>query len=187
MKTHMNSFATAFLIASALLIASAVAASDAAVAKEGDKREEVRARVQEKVRMYLSVELATRAGLDDVKSKKLADVIGAHMQKKMVQRKKMRDETQKLRALVDQKAPDAQIKPQLQAVLAAKHSMVDVDDALEETAKFLTPTEQAKVALALPEAMKGMKGMMRGGADEDDDGGQGGGRRRMRDRIGGGF
>ena len=144
-------------------------------------REELRARVQQKTRTYLSVELSTRAGLDDVKTKKLAEVIGAHLQKKAEHRKKMKEETNKLRELVEQKASDAQIKAQLGTWSSTKRNAQNIDDFLEQTAAFLTPTEQAKVALALPDAMRGMRDILRDDDDDDDD--DDGPHHRMRERM----
>jgi hypothetical protein len=141
----------------------------------GGQREEMRARVQQKVRTYLAVELSSRLALDTTKSQKLADAIQAHMERRRTEREGLRTEAQKLRELVDKKAPDAQVKAQLD-VLVKKHARGDNFEALlADTGKFLTVQEQAKLALSLPEVMKGMREMMKDARREMRGGRRGGG------------
>ena len=59
-----------------------------------------------------------------------------------------------LQALVDQKAGDAAISAQIKAVLDSNGREAQQQLLLADVAKFLTPTEQAKVVIALPEVMK---------------------------------
>lgn len=127
----------------------------------GERREELRARVQEKIRTYLTTELSTRMGLDAAKSAKLADAVKAHMERKQGRGKKLHEEMQKLRGLVDAKAPDAQVKAQLDVVLGASSRDDDIQAFVADTSKFLTVQEQAKLALALPEILKDVHKMMR--------------------------
>jgi hypothetical protein len=155
---------------------------DVRAEKRGDgKREEIRARVQQKVKTYLTVELSTRLGLDDKKSAKLADAIAAHMERKRANREAMKNDMKKLRELVDAKAPDAQVKAQLDVVIKQREKGEDVQTFLKETSSFLSVQEQAKLALAMPDVMRGLKGMMqearkgaRGGRFKDREMGPGG-------------
>jgi hypothetical protein len=144
---------------------------------------EMRERIQQKVQTYLTVELSTRLGLDQAKSMKLSESIKSLMQKRQVNRQRLREEAQKLRALVNNKASDADVKKQLDVVIGAAGRDDMIHDFVQETGKYLTATEQAKLALAMPEVMRDMKRMMRdargkrgggvgggfGGPDVDDD------------------
>jgi len=139
-------------------------------------RDEMRARIQQKAQTFLTVELSSRLGLDEKKSVRLASSIKDQMERRHARQKKMRDEAQKLRGLVDSKAGDAQIKAQLDLVVSSAQKDQDIKDLLADTGKYLTVTEQAKLALALPEILRDMRGMMRDGH------GGGGNRQKMKDR-----
>ncbi len=148
------------------------------------KRGELRERVRQKVQTYVTVELASRANLDEKKSLQLGSAIKAHMERKQQARQKKRGEMEKLRALVDSKGNDAALKAQMKTLVDAARDEDQVQLLLDDTAKFLTPTEQARVVLALPGVMKDTMKMVkeaRGG------GLGGGGRRGGRGGGGGGF
>jgi len=117
-------------------------------------REELRARVQQKIQTYLTVELSSRAGLDEKKSLQLGAAIKSHLERRTQTRKKKHEEMQKLRALVDGKGADAALKAQIKAVVDEGDRAEQLQALLDETARFLTPTEQAKIVLAFPEVMK---------------------------------
>ncbi len=127
----------------------------------GARREEMRARVQQKVQAFLTTELQSRVGLDATKSAKLSDAIQAHMERKHARAKQLREEMKKLRGLVDGKASDAQIKAQLDRVLGASSRDDDAQAFIGDTSKFLSVQEQAKLALALPDVLKEVHHMMR--------------------------
>lgn len=130
-------------------------------ARGPQRREEIRQRVQQKVRTFLAVELSSKLSLDDAKSMKLADAIEAHMTRRRAGRDEVKLEAQKLRELLDKKAPDAQVKAQLDVVVKKHTRGEDVEGLLADTAKFLSVTEQARLALALPEVMRDVREMMR--------------------------
>lgn len=121
----------------------------------------MRSRVQEKIGAWLTTEISTRVGLDAIKSAKMSDAIKAHMQRKQARMKRLRDEMHKLRDMVDAKANDAQVKAQLDTVVGLSSRDDDMHEMIRETAKFMTVQEQARLALAMPEIMKDMRGMMR--------------------------
>ena len=129
--------------------------------ERGGDRGELRARVQQKVQTYLTVELSSRAGLDEKKSLQLSSAIKAHMERKQQAREGKKTEFQKLRALVDNKGADAALKAQIRVVADQSQQEEQLQQLLDDTAKFLTPTEQAKVMLALPEVMKDTMRMIR--------------------------
>jgi hypothetical protein len=138
------------------------------------KREEIRERVEQKIQTYLTVELTSRLSLDEKRALKLSDAIKAQMKRKQERREKLKTEMQKLNDLVEKKAPDAQIKTQLDTVVGLAGRDEDMHDFLADTSKFLSVQEQAKLALAFPDIMKDMRHIMRdarggkrGGFDED--------------------
>ncbi len=118
------------------------------------EREALRERVQSKIQSYLTVELSSRAGLDDKKSLQLGNVIKAHLEKREAARDSRHDAMKKLRELVDSKASDAALKAQMSAVANAAKAEDPLDDLMGELSKFLTTQEQAKVMVAFPEVMK---------------------------------
>ena len=143
-----------------------------------EQRAELRERVKGKIQTYLTVELSSRAGLDEKKSLQLGSAIKAHLERKEAARTSRRDAFAKLRELVDSKAADAALKAQMKTVVDTHSKGEAMDSLLDETAKFLTPTEQAKVMVAFPDVMKdamklvrearGKRGGGGGGPDLDD-------------------
>jgi hypothetical protein len=128
---------------------------------ERGARDQLRGRVQEKMGTWLTTEISTRVGLDATKSAKMSEAIKQHMARKQERMKRLREEMQKLRSLVDAKANDAQTKAQLDTVIGLSSRDDDMHEMIRETAKFMTIQEQAKLALAMPEIMKDMRQMMK--------------------------
>ena len=155
-----------------------------------EQRAAMRDRIKEKIQTYLTVELSTRAGLDDKKSMQLGAVIKEHLKKKEVARTSRHEAREKLRQLVEQKASDAALVAQIHATVDSLGKERALDDVIKELGAFLTPTEQAKVLLAFPEVVKDAKRLIkeaRGGIDRgEDDDDDGAGRRGGRGRRGGG-
>jgi hypothetical protein len=141
-----------------------------------EQRSALRERVKGKIQTYLTVELSSRAGLDEKKSLQLGSAIKAHLERKEAARGGRREAVAKLRELVDGKAADAALKSQMKAVIDMHNKQEALDTLLDETARFLTPTEQARMLVALPDVMKdamnlmrearGTRGERRGGDDE---------------------
>jgi len=119
-----------------------------------EQRAALRARVQEKIQTYLVVELSSKAGLDDKKSLQLGTALKAHLERNDAARDDKRQALEALQGLIDQKAPDAAISAQIKAVLAMNGREEQQQLLLADVAKFLTPTEQAKIVVALPGVMK---------------------------------
>lgn len=152
----------------AALLALPALAGDRTKEARGDKvearegmREQLRGRVQEKIGAWLTNEISTRVGLDSTKSAQLSESIRAHIGRKQERAKQLRTEMVKLRSLVDGKAPDAQVKTQLDTVIGASSRDDDVHELLRDTARFMTVQEQARLALAMPEIMKEMRKVMK--------------------------
>lgn len=124
------------------------------------RRAEIRERVQAKIQSYLTVELASRAGLDQSKSVQLGTAIKAQMERKQKAHQARKVQVEKLRDLLDSKSPDAAVKAQLKLVMDAGQQG-DRQALLDDTSRFLTATEQAKVMLALPEVMKDARRLVR--------------------------
>jgi hypothetical protein len=139
-----------------------------------EQRGALRDRVQQKIQTYLTVELSSRAGLDEKKSLQLGAAIKAQMDRRQATREKKRDEMKKLRELVDGKAADAALKTQIKSVVDQSDREEQLQALLDDTAKFLTATEQAKVVLAWPEVMRETRRLIadarrdRGGAADDE-------------------
>jgi hypothetical protein len=129
----------------------------------GEERGAMKERVREKMHAFLTTELSARLQLDERKKAQLSDALKTHMERRQAQRQQLRVEGQKLKGLVDAKAADAEVKKQLDIVLGLAGNDDEILRFVEETSKFLTVTEQARLALALPEMMRDMKHMMRAG------------------------
>jgi Spy/CpxP family protein refolding chaperone len=141
-----------------------------------EQRAELRERVKGKIQTYLTVELSSRAGLDEKKTLQLGSAIKGHLERKEATRTTRREAFAKLRELVDGKAADAALKAQMKTVVDTHSKGEAMDSLLDETAKFLTPTEQAKVMVAFPDVMKDAMKLVReargkrgGGAGPDGD------------------
>ena len=126
-----------------------------------EQRSALRERVKGKIQTYLTVELSSRAGLDEKKSLQLGSAIKAHLERKEAARGGRREAVATLRELVDGKAADAALKSQMKAVVDMHHKQEALDTLLDETARFLTPTEQARMLVALPDVMKDAMNLMR--------------------------
>lgn len=148
-----------------------------------EERAALRERVKQKIQTYLTVELSSRAGLDDKKSLQLGNTIKAHLEKREGARKTRHEAFTKLKDLVEQKANDATLKAQMKAVLDSHGKEQSMDDFAVELGKFLTPTEQAKVMVAFPEVMKDAMGLIR--EARQGRGGRGGGMGRRGPGMGG--
>jgi hypothetical protein len=72
-----------------------------------EERAALRDRVKQKIQTYLTVELSSRAGLDEKKSLQLGTAIKGHLEKREASRKTRHEAFVKLKELVDQKANDA--------------------------------------------------------------------------------
>jgi hypothetical protein len=140
-----------------------------------EERTALRERVQQKIQNYLTVELASRAGLDEKKSLQLGAALKAQMERRQAAREKKRNEMKKLRELLEGKANDAALKNQIKAVVDQHDREEQLMALLDDTAKFLTPAEQAKVVVAWPEVMKDARRLIadarrdRGSFQADDD------------------
>jgi hypothetical protein len=126
-----------------------------------EQRSALRERVKGKIQTYLTVELSSRAGLDEKKSLQLGSAIKAHLERKEAARGGRREAVATLRELVDGKAADAALKSQMKVVVDMNHKQEALDTLLDETARFLTPTEQARMLVALPDVMKDAMNLMR--------------------------
>jgi hypothetical protein len=119
-----------------------------------EERQALRERVQQKIQTYLTVELSARAGLDEKKSLQLGAALKSQMQRRQALRERKQAEMKKLRELVEGAAGDAALRAQVKAVVDHADREEQLQALLEDTAKFLTPLEQAKVVVAWPEVMK---------------------------------
>lgn len=124
-------------------------------------RERIESEVRRKLQTFVAVELSSRLGLDDATALKLSDAIRAHRDAQQEARRKVREETDKLAALVRDGASDEALRAQTARVLSALEAQPALDDLARETAKFLTPTQQAKLLLAFPDVMRDVRTMMR--------------------------
>lgn len=140
-----------------------------------EERAALRERVKQKIQTYLTVELSSRASLDEKKSLQLGAALKSHLDGREKARTTRHDAFKKLKELVDSKANDAALKAQMSAVLDTHHKEQAMDDLATSLGKFLTPTEQAKVIVAFPEVMKDAMHLIR-----EARGGRGGGKGGMR-------
>jgi hypothetical protein len=140
-----------------------------------EERAALRDRVQQKIQTYLTVELSSRAGLDEKKALQLGAAIKAQQERRQATREKKHAELQKLRDLVQQKAADAALKAQVKAVVDQSDREEQLQALLDDTAKFLTPLEQAKIVVAWPDVMKDARRLIAQARREHRGGGQGAG------------
>lgn len=126
-----------------------------------EEREALQAEVERKIDTFLTVELSTRLGLTDEKALKLSRLLKARREQRQQDRKTTRQEYKKLQELVDAGASDAQLKAQTATVVAAHRKSRDNEDLLGETAKFLTPREQALLVLAFPHLQQETQRMLK--------------------------
>jgi hypothetical protein len=128
--------------------------------KHDEKREVMRAQVQEKVKGYMLTTLTQKLGLDATKASKLSASLDAQQAKKRARSQTVKTEMRKLNDLVQAKAPDAQLKAQLDVVQGAASRDDDTQAFLADTSRYLSPSEQAKLAIAMPSMHKDIKKMM---------------------------
>lgn len=154
-------FIAALLAASVALVATPAQAERPPGPRVGapmppppERREEMRKRVEQKIRTYLTVELSSRLALDDKRALQLGEAVQKHMQRKHERKERLKEEGRKLRDLVEQKAADAKVKAQLDIVTGLAGKDDDLHAFLADTGKFLSVTEQAKLALSLPEILR---------------------------------
>ena len=121
----------------------------------------MRARVEQKIKTYLTVELASRLNLDQKRALQLGDAVQRHMDRQHQRRERMHSEADKLRQLVEKKAPDAQVKAQLDTVVGLAGKDDDLHAFLGDAGKFLNVTEQAKLALSMPDIMRDVHRLVR--------------------------
>ena len=154
--------------------------------REG-QREEMRTRVFDKIRVFVTDELAFRLKLDGDKQTKLGEAVRAHFARKQAGRAALRNEMQKLRSMVAQNASDGALKAQLARLTDATDKDASIGMFMKDAAAFLSAKEQADLALAVPEILKDVRGMMRDAKRGQGRGdGAGGQRGRLRDRFRGG-
>jgi hypothetical protein len=148
------------------------------------ERERLRGEVERKLQTYITVEASSRLGLDEKKTLKLSEAVKAHLQQKREAHKTTKRELEKLRQLVDQNAGEAALQAQTKAVVDAHDGVDDSTKLFDETRRFLSAKEQAKLVIALPQMRREMRRMMMeamherrgnhgpghaGAADDDDD------------------
>lgn len=183
----VSPFTASLALAATFTLAAPVAAGDhARGGPRAEMRERARERVGAKMATYLAQELATRAGLDANKREQLGKVVQTQIERRQAQRQELKQETRKLKQLLEDKASDAVVKAQLDKVMALTDRDERMRGFVDDTAAFLTPREQAQVAVAFPRVMREARRMMheaRGGkghraepglhGETDDDGGDG--------------
>ncbi|OGQ18193.1 MAG: hypothetical protein A2138_15225 [Deltaproteobacteria bacterium RBG_16_71_12] len=91
----------------------------------------------------------------------LGDAVQRHMDRQHQRRERMHSEADKLRQLVEKKAPDAQVKAQLDTVVGLAGKDDDLHAFLGDAGKFLNVTEQAKLALSMPDIMRDVHRLVR--------------------------
>jgi len=128
-----------------------------------EERKAMRTEVERKVQTFVTVELATRLGLDEKEALKLSAAFKAHRERKAQAREKMHAEYSALKDLLDKSGtPDSALRAQTQKVLAAKGTTHGPDDTLfVDTKKFLSAQQQARLVLALPDVQREVHRMMK--------------------------
>jgi Spy/CpxP family protein refolding chaperone len=115
---------------------------------------------------------AKRLGLTDEQSAKFEDAMKAHREAMKQQGQAVKDSVKKLAEGIKAKASDDDLRASLAALKSARKAMFDENEKFEESlAAFLTPTQQAKMAVGAAMMMRNRLEGGRGGRGGDDDGG----------------
>ena len=136
---------------SALAAAFLLTASTAGHAhKDRDDPEQRRAKIQQVV----ETKLAPRLELDDRQAAQLVEVMERVATERRQARQLMRAEHKTLKKLVEAGASEEALIAQMQAVQAARESAHQTPRMLDDTARFLSVEQQAKLTLMRPKMMK---------------------------------
>jgi hypothetical protein len=145
-----------------------------------EERRALRQRVQDKIQAYLTRELSDRAGLDERKAAQLSEAIGAQLKRRHEAKERRHTAMEQLRQLVQTQASDAALRAQLGKLVDHNDREEQLHLLLEDLSTFLTPLEQAKIALAWPRVLKEARSLIvqarrergnaKAGGEVDDDG-----------------
>jgi len=104
-------------------------------------------------------QLAPKLGIDEATTNQLVEIFQDRARSKRDAHMEMRGEMEKLQQLVDDGAGDAALDTQLARITKLRADMPERGAALDDTARILTPTQQAKLVLLAPKVMRrGMRG-----------------------------
>lgn len=106
--------------------------------------------------------LAPELGLDQAQTDRLVETFREAGQARRAAHEALRKEHQALQALVERGASDQELQAQLDRVEAAQKKLPERGSLLDETRRFLTTQQQAKLAVLLPRVMKEGKHHRRG-------------------------
>ena len=127
-----------------------------------EKRKAMRAEVERKVQTFVTVELATRLGLDEKAALQLSTAFKSHRARKEAARDKMRAEYSALKELLEAGSDDRALQAQTEKVVAANGVAHGPDATLfADTRKFLSAEQQARLVLALPDVQRQVHRMMK--------------------------
>ena len=104
--------------------------------------------------LAVTAPVAAIAGDTGSHADKLSTAVKAHLERMEAARDDKRQAIEALQGLIEQKAPDTALLAQIKVVGASGDREAQQQQLVTDVAKFLTPTEQAKLIVALPEVMK---------------------------------
>jgi Spy/CpxP family protein refolding chaperone len=122
-------------------------------ANDAERAERIEKRMQ-RIDKMVRKKLAPKLGADEATTNKLVEVFQQQAATRHAAHMKMRGEMEKLKQLVDGDAGDAALDTQLARLADLREAMPERGAVLDETARFLTPEQQAKLVLAGPKMMK---------------------------------
>lgn len=156
MSTTTRSSRRALTLGVALLCSTALAVP--ALARKSDEDRAAHfAKRQAKMEAAIKERLAPKLELDEGQTARLIETLKEVGAERRAAHQKVRAESKKLKALIDAGANDGQLSEQMARLQTAKENKPRRGALLDETARFLTVQQQAKLTLILPKMMKHAK------------------------------
>jgi phage gp16-like protein len=144
------------------LLCATVVALPAFARKTEEERAAHHAKRQAKMEAVIKERLAPRLELDDDQTERLLETLRQVGDQRRAARQNVHAESKKLKALLDEGANDGQLSEQMARLRAAREAMPPKGALLDDTARFLTVEQQAKLTLMLPKMMKRARHKPRG-------------------------
>ena len=134
-------------------------------AAEPGRRSDKRAELHDKMREHRGRVLRERVGLDEKTAQATEKILDRFQLEREKLEAQQREEKKKLRAMLELDQNDqAAYTRGLRSLVDAQQKLGKLrQQELDELAKVLTPKQQAKLALAIDEAMKELRKRLRGG------------------------
>ncbi len=153
MSTRSRSPKRALTVGLALLCATALAAPAFAKKSEEERAAHFAERLS-KMEIVVKERIAPELKLDEGQTERLVQTMQSVTAQRHAAKQTVHQEAKKLKELLDAGANDGQLSEQMARLKAARDEMPQRGALLDETSRFLTVQQQAKLTLMLPKMMK---------------------------------